>query len=141
MEQVIEEVVGPDTVFAEMRVAVPEDMPPDDISGVLQLQPTGRGSGICRASERKKAAWVLSTWDRVKSGKMNVHLKWLLHLLMPVKYRIVTLQKVPGISMRVRCVWGSKECDTSAYFSPEHIKKWAELNMDFTFELYSDSGD
>jgi hypothetical protein len=111
MAQVIKNVVGPDTVFAEMRITVPEDMSPKDISDILQLQPTGRGSVICRASERKKTTWVLSTWDMVKCGDMDVHLDWLLHRLMPVKEQILTLQKAPGLSMLVRCVWGSTDAE------------------------------
>jgi hypothetical protein len=135
MAQFIEDVV---TAYAEMYIAGPES--PDDISGMLQLQPTGKGGVICRSPRRKKTTaeagnWVLSTWNMVRSEDMNVHLDWLLHRLMP---EIITLQKVPGISMRIRCVRGSSECGTDAHLTAEQIKKWAELNIDCSFELYSD---
>jgi hypothetical protein len=149
MDLVIEDVLDSLAIYAEMHVALPENMSPDDVSDILELPPTKKqkkGNIICRPSGRivrtmEQGCWVLCTENQVKSGNMDVHLEWLLNRLMPAKDQILTLQKVPGLSMRVRCVWGSKECDTGADFTVEEIKKWAELNLGFSFELYSDSDE
>jgi hypothetical protein len=146
MALVTDGVVGSRAAYAEMYIAAPENMSLVGVSDMLHLQPRGKGDSICRPSGRRdKTAevsyWVLSTRNMTESEDMVVHLGCLLDRLMPLKDEIISLQKLPDVSMRIRCIWGSKKADTGVYFLTEHIKKWAELNMDFTFELYSDSDE
>jgi hypothetical protein len=147
MALIIEEFEGPLTTYAEMTIYCPESMLSDDVSDMLQLQPTRKrtkGDIICRPSGRivttmKKSYWSLCTESLVKSGDMDVHLDWLLNRIVPVKEQIISLQKIPGISMNIRCIWCSGESDTGINLAAEQIKRLAELNLDCSFGLYFDS--
>jgi hypothetical protein len=120
-------------------------MSPDNISGMLELQPTTKwikGSLVCRLSGAVGIAsanfWALSTEHLVQSKNIEPHLDWLLDRLMPVKDQIISLQKVPGVSMRISCFWSSEEDNIDISFTAVQIKKLAELNMVCSFAFYLD---
>jgi hypothetical protein len=144
MALIIEEGSDRLTTHAKMRIFIENDMSPDDISGMLRLQPTDKkvkGDIVCRPSGRKvitvpTSYWLLSTRCLLKHSNMETHLEWLLNRLMPAKEQILALQKVPGISMWVRCILDSEERNTK--FTADQMKKLAELNMENSFVLYFD---
>jgi hypothetical protein len=136
------------TVYARIIIYCTESMLlPDDITDMLQLQPTEKrvkGDVICRPSGRivttmKKSYWSLCSENLVKSGDMDAHLDWLLKRIVPVKEQIISLQKIPGISMNIRCFWCSRESDTGIDFTTDQIKDLAELNLNCSFVFYFDS--
>jgi hypothetical protein len=145
MAFIIKDFGGPLTTYASLYIAH-NNMSPDDISGILQLQPTDKqvkGDIICLPSKKIKVAaisyWKLSTESLVQSEYMEPHLDWLIQQLLPVKDQIISLQKIPDILMRLRCIWCSGEENNGINFTAEQIKRLAELNMDCSFGLYFDS--
>jgi hypothetical protein len=118
-------------------------MSSDYVSDVLQIQPTykqTKGDVLCLPSRKIKIAatshWYLSTEKLIRSENMETHLDCLLAIIMPVKNKILDLQKVPGHTMWIRCIWCSEEVDTGVNFTIEQIKQLAELNISCSFGLY-----
>ena len=143
MAYIIKESEGPLTTYAQLYIGLPENnISPDDISDVLQLQPTDkRMKGDVVRRPRKtmvapKSFWLLSTRKLICSENMETHLDYLLDIIMPIKDKILDLQKSAGVSMWIRCIWCSEDDDTGVNFTVEQIKQLAELNISCSFGLY-----
>jgi hypothetical protein len=121
----------------------PGENSPDWVSKSLMIEPTNgsrKGEILLNrmggARHAKLNFWFLSSEGKISSLDLRRHLDWLLDKLEPVSSRILDLQRVPGVTMAINCVWWSSHGHGGPILWHEQMQRMAMLNLDCGFDIY-----
>jgi hypothetical protein len=120
-----------------------DDLIPDQISAHLGIFPTSfiqkdRWSlfgSPDHPSRGRINGWFLETKHEVRSKDLRRHLDYLISRMTLRVERLKSLQAHPGVRMRVNCIWGSKYGDGGPTIWPIHMKAFADMNIELTFDF------
>ncbi len=127
--------------YAELRI-YPGELSPDFVTKWLDIIPTAfqnRGDIRITSSNRehkvKSNGWFLSSENQQSSKDIRRHLDWLLDKLEVASSQLKNLQQQPGVTMVINCIWWSAHGQGGPTIWPEQMKKMAEMNLEYSFDI------
>ena len=119
------------------------DLDPEYISVRLKIVPTSRQrvgevagpNSIGRFRGYNIGGWFLSSEAHVQSRDLRRHLDWLLAQLLPLAPEVLAIQELPGVKMRVNCIWWSAFASGGPTLWPEQMAGLASLNLECSFDI------
>jgi hypothetical protein len=114
-------------------------MEPGDISQILQIQPTltRRTGDYVKILDKLAdyAVWRVSSKKNINSIKLEEHLSWLF-VSLTGKDEVLRTLRESGHRCYVACYWLAAGENTEPRMRFQQMKRLAELELDFQFDIY-----
>ncbi|WP_264044067.1 DUF4279 domain-containing protein [Pectobacterium carotovorum] len=121
----------------------PGEMHPDNISGLLNIEPTEKfivgdeiTNSLGRTRKVKISSWFLSSENDVKSKDLREHIDWVIDKLSASHSGLRELQSTSGVQMTLRCVWLSAHGEGGPVLWPEQMRALADLDLECSLNIY-----
>ena len=122
-----------------------EELDPDEISRILELQPTrtiraGETVSWKSSRMRRHSSWFLESADQVDSRDSRENFDWLLNQIGGKGPQLQELAK-RGYLVDICCRWDSASGEGGPSFTPWQLSTLGALGIELWFDIYFDADE